>query len=384
MALNNYDVIVIGVGSMGSSACYWLAKRGYKVLGLEQFDIPHEKGSHTGQSRIIRKAYFEHADYVPLLEKVYKGWQELEELTAKHVYFRTGLVYFGDQESKMMKGVKNSSTLHQIKIEELTGEQAGLKWPGIEFPKNHKAIYEEDAGFITPEKAIILYIEEAIKCGAEIRKNETVLEWKKENDQIKITTNKDIYYSKKLIITAGAWAGKLLPHLKTELNVTRQTIAWMGIKNPKNFSFGNFPCWMVEDNERGCYYGFPILPKDRFDGPYGLKIAHHFPGTITDPDTVNRQITKEDEEDLRFALEKYLPGANGKVLSWKTCLYTNTKDENFIIDHLPEYDGAVTIACGFSGHGFKFVPVVGEMLADLAIEGKTQYPIDFLKLKRFL
>ena len=139
----------------------------------------------------------------------------------------------------------------------------------------------------------------------------------------------------------------------------------------------HFPCWLLEDEQRGIYYGFPILPAGRFNGPVALKVAHHYPGQIADPDNVNRQINAEDEEDIRFVLKKYLPDADHRIVAWKTCLYTNSTDENFIIDHLPGYDNDVTIACGFSGHGFKFVSVVGEVLADLAMEGKTSLPIGF-------
>jgi sarcosine oxidase len=383
MGANKYDVIIIGIGSMGISTCYWLAKRGYKVLGLDQFGIPHEQGSHTGQSRIIRKAYFEHPDYVPLLNRAYENWKEFETLTSKQLYFQTGLVYFGQSNNAVIKGVKESAALHQIKIDQLTREQAASTFPQFTLPGNFETVCEPDAGFITPEKAIQLYKEEAIKASADIRTNEIVLSWKKEDGSIKVVTNKNTYYSKKLIITAGAWAGKMLPQLKTELTVTRQTIAWVQTMHPDSFSLGNFPCWMLEEEGRGCYYGFPMLPADRFGGPVGLKLAHHYPGQKTNPDNVNRQINKEDEADLQYALAKYLPAANATIVAWKICLYANTKDENFIIDHLPGYDGDVTIACGFSGHGFKFVSVVGEILADLAIEGKTNMPIDFLSLKRF-
>src|SRR5258706_7788242 len=172
-----FEVIVIGVGSMGSSACYYLAKRGFKVLGLEQFDIPHEQGSYTGQSRIIRKAYFEHPDYVPLLKRAYENWEHLETLTGKQLFFRTGLIYFGKPDSAIIRGVNNSAILYQIKIDHLTQQQAVLKFPPFTIPENFVAIYEHDAGFITPEKAILLYKQEAIKAGADIRTKESVLEW---------------------------------------------------------------------------------------------------------------------------------------------------------------------------------------------------------------
>ena len=224
MNANNYDVIVIGVGSMGSASCYWLAKRGYKVLGLEQFTIPHELGSHGGQSRIIRKAYFEHPDYVPLLKKAYENWHQLEELTGNTVYFRTGLVYYGLPGRALIKGVKKAAALHDVRLENITRQQSLTQFPQFHVPEYFETIYEPDAGFIPPETAISFYKEEAEKNGAVIHMNEAVIEWKKENNGMKVVTDKSTYYSKKLIITAGAWAGKMLPQLGTELKVTRQVM----------------------------------------------------------------------------------------------------------------------------------------------------------------
>jgi sarcosine oxidase len=283
----------------------------------------------------------------------------------------------------MIDGVKESAYEHAIKIEELNHHQATLRFPVFTIPKDYKTIWEPDAGFITPEKAITLYKELAEKNGAAIHTRESVLEWRKEKDGIIVITNKSTYHSKKLIITAGAWAGKMLPQLGTSLKVTRQVIGWAAQKNPAAFSLENFPCWLLADNEEGAYYGFPILPADTFDGPIGLKIAYHYPGQLTDPDKVNREVNENDKEQIQNALARFLSGADHEELTCKTCLYTYSADENFIIDHLPGYNGDVTIACGFSGHGFKFVSVVGEILADLSMNGRTDLPIDFLSLKRF-
>ena len=383
-----FDIIVIGVGSMGSSACYFLAQRGYKVLGLEQFDISHEFGSHAGQSRIIRKAYFEHSDYVPLLNRAYENWKKLEEETGEQIYFRTGLVYFGPPDHQVIKGVKQSASLYGIEIENLDVSLSAKRFPQFNIPKDFECLYEPDAGFLTPEKAIRLYAEQAKKYGAEIHVQEKVLDpiatgWKKDGDGIIVRTNKNNYRCSKLVITAGAWAGRMIPGFQDKLKVTRQFVAWIKVNEENDFRLSNFPCWLIADNEMaGAYYGFPILPTEKFGQPAGLKLAHHHPDSETDPDNVNRQSTKEDEENLKYALDKHFPGSFESFLSSKICLYANSPDENFIIDKLPGYQDVV-IACGFSGHGFKFVSVVGEILADLAIEGKTELPIEFLSVKRF-
>jgi sarcosine oxidase len=379
---NHYSVIVIGVGSMGAAACYYLARRGVSVLGLEQFDLVHDRGSHAGQSRIIRKAYFEHPDYVPLLKHAYQNWQSLEQETNARVYYPTGIVYFGKPELATLKGIRKSASLYNIPVESLEQGQVSERFPQFKIPSGFEALFEPDAGFITPERAVHLYTQEAIKNGAVIKTQSSVKDWKQVGGIISITTASGEYTCEKLIVTAGAWTSKLIPHLKTELKVTQQLLAWVRPKNREIFSLENFPCWFVEDPQRGVFYGFPFLSSDRFDGPAGLKLAHHFPGELWDADNVSTAVSKGAEDTVRYALGKYLPEAGDEIVSFKHCLYTYSQDENFIIDHLPGYDKRVTVACGFSGHGFKFVSVVGEILADMAVDGKSELPIDFLSLKR--
>ena len=389
----SYDVIVIGVGSMGSAACYYLSKRGYKVLGLEQFGIAHEFGSHGGQSRIIRRAYFEHPDYVPLLETAYENWRSFEKQVGEQLYFETGLLYAGTSNNEIIKGVKRSATLYNIALEKLTVTDAAKRFPQFTFPENFKVLFEPGAGLIPPEKAIRLYTSQAEKAGATIRTNEKVIDWKKEGAGIIVRTGKDLYQCNKLIITAGAWAGKMIPGVADKIKVTRQFVAWIKTrptgssgraKNDDQFKLNEFPCWMIGDNEKqGCYYGFPLLDTGKFGEPAGLKLAHHFPNEVADPDNVDRQPRESDIQNLKYCLDNYLPGVFDAVLSTKICLYGNSPDENFIIDKLPGFEDNVSIACGFSGHGFKFASVVGEILADLAIEGKTGHPTEFLNAKRF-
>src|SRR5438105_1889790 len=380
-----FDVIVIGVGSMGSSACYHLAQRDCKILGLKQFDITHEFGAHAGQSRIIRKAYFENSNYVPLLHKAYQNWKTLEEETGTRVYFPTGLVYFGPRDHVLMQGVKRSASLYNIAIESVDSSTAAKRFPTFNIPKDFEILFEVDAGFVSPEKAIRQFAQQAIRNGAEIRTREKALDWKKEGDDIVVVTDKNIYRCKKLIVTAGAWAGKMISALSDKIKITRQFVAWINPKKWNDFELGTFPCWLMADNSTpGCYYGFPILPLSQFGGPVGFKLAHHYPALQTDPDDVNRQMMTSDKEDLRYVLDKYLPGCFESFLSYKICLYANSPDEDFIIDKLPGYEDQVAVACGFSGHGFKFASIIGEILADLAIDGKTALPIDFLRINRFL
>ena len=207
--------------------------------------------------------------------------------------------------------------------------------------------------------------------------------WKKEGSSITVITNRNVYRADRLIICAGAWSGKIIPSIPATLKVTKQIVGWMKPKKWNDFLLGNFPCWFLNDDDGTLFYGFPILPAKDFGGPVGLKLAMHKIGAEVNPDDVDRNIQQEDEEILRNILKKYMPEAAGSTLTLKSCLYTNSEDEDFIIDHLPGYDGKVTIACGFSGHGFKFASVIGEILADLAVKGKTDLPIEFLRLSRF-
>jgi sarcosine oxidase len=380
----SFDVIIIGVGSMGSSACYHLARRGYKVLGLEQFDISHEFGSHAGQSRIIRKAYFENSDYVPLLSRAYENWKAFEQETGEQLYFKTGLVYFGNPDDLLMKGVKQSASIYNIPLENFSAPSSRTQFPQFTVPDSFEALWEPDAGLVKPEKAIQLYAQQAVKKGAQIHSNEKVLEWKKDGSGVVIDTNKKSYYSQKLIITAGAWAKQMIPDLRTRIKITRQFVAWIKPKKWEDFVLGRFSCWLLADEERpGCYYGFPILPTT-FGNPQGLKLAHHYAAGETDPDTVDRKMNADDDDDLQYVLNKYFPGVFQSLITYKICLYANSPDEDFIIDHLPGYEDHVAIACGFSGHGFKFASVVGEIVADLAVDGKTDLPIGFLSAKRFV
>jgi sarcosine oxidase len=379
-----FDVIVLGVGSMGSSACYHLAKRCFKVLGIEQFDIPHEQGSHTGQSRIIRKAYGEDAEYVPLLEKAYQNWLMLESETGSQVYYETGLTYFGALDDPFLKTVKDSSRKYNIPLNDLTAEDCNYKYPQFNLPQNFQRLEEPEAGFITPERSILLNIQQAVLKGAVIRTKEKVLEWKRNTQSIiSVLTNRGTYKAGKLIITAGPWAGNMIPSLASTLTVTKQVLAWVKPKKWDLFTIGNFPCWMLVNKEY-TFYGFPILPVETFGNPEGLKLALHYPGPdVTDPGLVNRNTNVSDEEILIDFLKQFIPDGFENTLVMKTCLYTNTPDHNFIIDFLSGFDKDVVVATGFSGHGFKFVSVVGEVLADLAMNGLTDLPIGFLSAKRF-
>ena len=379
----HFDVVVLGVGSMGSATCFYLAKQGLSVLGLEQFDIPNEYGSHGGQSRIIRKAYFEHPDYVPLMIRAYENWKDLESLTGTKVYYATGLLYAGKREQLLVRGVRESAAKYNIKVNGISATEAKKQFPQFEIPDDYDILFEPDAGFLLPANCISLFAREAKKLGADIRTNQKVKSWREVENKIMVKTEEEEFTCAKLVITAGPWASKMIPELAAILKVTRQVLSWVEPEIKENFELGKLPCWMIVDgDDKGCYYGFPVLPPENFEGPSGLKLAYHYPGLVTDPDDVNRNTDSADESNLIDALKKFIPGGYKSTIELKTCMYTNTPDEDFIIDFLPGHENIV-VATGFSGHGFKFASVVGEILADLATNGKTDLPIGFLNAHRF-
>lgn len=375
----SYDVIVLGVGSMGAATCLELARRGYRVLGLERFGIPHGMGSHGGQSRIIRKAYYEHPDYVPLLESAYRGWRRLEAETGERVYHATGLLYFGEPSHPLMAGMRLSAAAYGVPVHDLSPAAQAERYPAFRLPEGFEGLVEPDAGFLTPERCILLQVRQAMALGACIRSGETVLSCSREGEGVDVRTSAGRYRAARLVVTAGPWAGRLLPLLSPRLRVTRQVLAWVEPRAVAGLGLGGLPCWTLGDADwPGIFYGFPMLDPGRFGGPPGLKLAHHAPAGETDPDRVERGIRPADLEPIRYFLGRYMPSVGDRFAEVTTCLYTNTPDEHFILDQLPGEDGRVVVAAGFSGHGFKFCPVVGEVMADLAVQGRTEHPVGFL------
>lgn len=384
--MNNplYDCIVIGVGSMGASACYHLASRGQKVLGIEQFSILHTNGAHSGQTRIIRKAYFEHPDYIPLLKRAYENWAALEIMTGEQVYYPCGLLYAAPARDALIEEVKKSAALYNIPLQRLTTDELSKIYPQFQLPDNFEVLLEPEAGFLDVGNAITRYALLAQSSGAEIHTGEKVIDWKRTADTTEVVTDKETYRCKKLVITAGPWSAQLIPGITDKLRITRQVLSWMQPAEPEKFTKDVFPCWMiVKPGTEGSYYGFPAMKEGEFGGPAGMKMALHYPGSTTTPGTIDRTVHPEDLEHLAAFTNEYIPGASEKINDTASCMYSNSPDEHFVIDHLPGTDQQVTVAWGFSGHGFKFVSVVGEVLADLVIEGETKLPVSFLGWQRF-
>ncbi|MDA0263883.1 MAG: N-methyl-L-tryptophan oxidase [Chloroflexi bacterium] len=372
----HYDAIVIGVGGMGSAAVYHLARRGLKVLGLEQYDTTHELGSSHGYSRMIRYTLQEHPSYVPLVRRAYELWHQLENASGERLVVTTGSVRAGPPDSPFFQNAKESCDIHHIPYEIMTGPETGKRFPGYRFPEGISSIYQSDGGFLLPERCIVSHVRAAQEAGAEVHGREAVLGWEPKGEGVEVRTGRDTHTARRLVVTAGAWAAKMVPQVARYAVPERQVLGWFQPERPGLFKPETFPVFGVLAEE-GRYYGFPS-----YSVP-GFKVgrSHHLRQQV-DPDTMDREVHPEDEEILRQFVGRYFPLAAGPVLMLKTCMYTNTPDEHFIIGALPSIP-QVSVAAGFSGHGFKFASVIGEIMADLAQHGETTHDISLFRLDRF-
>jgi sarcosine oxidase len=378
MRQQSFDVIVIGIGAMGASACYHLARRGVRVLGLEQFAIVHAMGSSHGHTRMIRLAYYEHPDYVPLLRRAYALWDELESETGERVLYRTGGIYMGAAGGEVVRGCVEAARTHALAYEALTHDDLQRRHPEFTLPDDYVGVWEPQAGFLLCERAVGLYARLALQAGAELHAHEPVTGVDLRQDGVTVTTAAGAYHAARAVFCGGAWSGRLLAGLGVNLVVTRQALGWLWPQRPEAFALGAFPVWGIEQPDGSLAYGFPMMS----DVP-GLKLARHGRGKVTDPDSVSRQPTDADRAEVLDIARRYLPAAaDAPTLASRICLYTNSPDGHFVIDRHP-LSPAACVACGFSGHGFKFASVVGEVLADLATTGQTSLPVGFLGLGRF-
>lgn len=377
MTRNTFDVIVLGVGGMGSAACFEVARRGRRVLGLEQFPLVHARGSSHGHTRIIRTAYYEHPGYVPLLWRAWERWYELEQTTGRHLLTECPCLNAGFPGGELVEGVRASVREHGLAAEELSGEDINRRFPALRFPAECVAVLEQAAGFLYVEECVRAHVDAAVSLGAEVHAEEPVREWKATGDGVEVTTDKGAYHAAKLIITAGAWATKLLTDIGVPLAVMRQTLLWFDVgTRAAEFRRGRFPIF-IADVPGGAFYGLPAIDR------HGLKVACHYGAPESGgPDGVNWAVTADDAAAIRPQLARYVPGL-GSLTKGQVCMYTVTPDRHFVIDRHPRFP-QVAVACGFSGHGFKFASVVGEVLADLADEGKTRYGIGLFRAGRFL
>lgn len=369
------DVLVLGVGGVGAAALDHLARRGLSVIGLDRWQPGHDQGSSHGETRVIRKAYFEHPDYVPLLERAYQLWGELEQDCGQPLFVRCGVLEVGPADGVVVPGVLASAQQHQLAVESLTAAEVTRRYPGFVVPADHIAVFERDAGFLYVERSLQSHVQHAIAAGARLQLGETIRSWALQGTSVEVVTDRETYSADRVVITAGAWAGQLLRDLGVPFQILRKTLYWQRTTDSSYDTDSGVPCFLFETPE-GAFYGFPAI-----DG-LGVKAAEHTGGLpLATPEAIDRRDDPGERARLQGFTRMHLPRLSTEVTRFATCFYTMTPDQNFVVDHWPSAP-QVVFAAGLSGHGYKFASVLGEVLADLCTSGQTSLPVEFLRADR--
>jgi len=373
--MTTFDLLVIGCGGVGSAALAHAARRGVRVLGLDRFAPPHPYGSSHGETRIIRLAYFEHPNYVPLLRRAYDLWAALEQRTQRTLYTETGLLQLGPPDGQVVPGVLASAAEHQLAVESLTPREIRKKFPGFVVPDDWHGVLEQRAGYLAVEDCVAAHLEVAQADGAQLWSNCVVQSWRPAGSGVVVETDRGPLSARKLVITAGSWAGQLLADLGITLEVRRKPLFWYETSFP-NFRQENRCPLFLHETPGGVFYGFP-----RIEGS-GLKVAEHSGGdVVADPLHVDRTLKPADQARIESFLREYLPQPDWQFRQHTVCLYTLSPDLHFLVDQHPAYP-QVVFAAGLSGHGFKFTSVLGEQLVERALAGAWTQPLEFLNLFR--
>jgi sarcosine oxidase len=371
-----YDAVVVGLGGMGSAALYHLARRGVRCCGIEQYGIAHSRGSSHGEARIIRKAYFEHPDYLPLLERAYGLWHELEEQSGTRLLVQCGLLLAAPAGSATLEGLERCYRTHDLPHERLQAGEACARYPQFKLDDSQQCFFDPQGGYLHVEACVQQHLALARDAGAVVRLDEPVQGWDSLRGVSRVLTANGVIEAKRIILTAGPWSGQVVRDLGIPLQILRKVQLWYDTPNLADYRLGAFPAYFVE-TPYGGFYGFPAI------GTLGIKVAEHTGGDpVMDPGRLKRDLRPDDETKILRFLSETFPGLQPRRTRHSVCMYTMSPDENFIIDRHPQYEDVV-FAAGFSGHGFKFASVVGEILADLATEGTTRHPIGFLRAGRF-
>lgn len=378
--MQRYEVVVVGLGAVGSAALEQLARRGCRVLGLDRFRPAHERGSSHGRTRIIRQAYFEHPAYVPLVLRAYELWQDLERHSGRSLLVRTGLLQVGPRDGAVIDGVLASARAHDLPVETLSAAEVAQRWPGFRLPVDSVGVYEAAAGILRVEDCVQAQLDQAVALGAEILCGAAVTSWEVRGGQVEVACDGERFLATRLVLAGGAWAAELLGSLRLPLVVLRKPQFWFRAEAEEYRADRGCPAYLFE-LPAGVFYGFPTLGGGGLEEGV-LKVAEHSGGEpVADPLAVDRNQREADRERVANFLREHLPRVSAHVVDHRVCLYTMTPDRHFVLDQMPGLP-QVVYAAGLSGHGFKFAPVLGAALADLALTGESPLPIEFLRAER--
>ena len=377
---NNYDVVVVGLGAMGSATLYQLAARGLRVLGLEQFSPGHTLGSSHGDSRIIRETYFEHPLYVPLVQRAHALWRELEERTGSTLMTITGGLMIGPREGTVVQGTLRSAREHRLPHEILDAEAVGRRYPAFTLPSDAVAVFDPRAGYLAPEACTAAHLDAARSLGAHTHFEEPVTAWTENGDGVSVKTPAARYSADRLVVTSGPWTGSLVRDLGLPLVIERQVLFWLAPaigERYDEYDRRHFPIFAYEFKAGTICYGFPRLTR-------GVKVSVMHDGeSVEDPSRVERSVSEGEAEPLRSALEPVLSAlARAPIRGSAVCLFTNTPDHDFIIDFHPLHR-RVLISSPCSGHGFKFASAIGELQADLVINARSKFDLTPFRIDRW-
>jgi sarcosine oxidase len=370
----SYDVVIAGSGAMGSAAARAVARRGLHVAAYDRFAPPHALGSSHGRSRIIREAYFEHPSYVPLVQDAYRLWDELEREAGVRLLLRTGGLMVGPPDGALVSGALASARRHGLAHEVLDATGIRERVPALRPAAGMAGVWEPNAGVLFPEAAITAQLDSARRHGATLRVDEPILSWRPDGDGVEVRTARESVRAGRLVLAAGAWLPALAPALP--LAVERVTLCWFEpARAPEAFDPGRFPVFILEHARDRFIYGFP-----RLDG--AVKIARHHEGEPADPAHPRHGVAPAEVEAVRALFRPFLPDADGPLRETAACMYTNTPDGHFVIGPDPRHP-AVTLVSACSGHGFKFAPAIGEIVADLVAGGGTRRDLTLFAPDRF-
>ena len=371
------DVAVIGLGAMGSAATYLLAKRGASVIGFDRFLPPHREGSTHGESRIIREAYFEQPFYVPIVQRAYELWHELEGETGTQLLLQTGGLMLSQRGGALVEGTRFSADRHGLDYEMMTAKEIRKQFPALQPGDDTVGIYEPRSGVLLAERCVEAHLARAAKFDVELHMNEPVAEWSVDDNGVTIRTEAGEYTASKVVLTLGPWMSEFRGSRRLPLTLERQVLYWFEpAQQPEDFTVGKLPIFAWEYDASAFCYGVPYIGA-------GVKFALHHQGEVTDLRSLNRVVDDVEVEGMRLLVRELMPALDGPLLRSEVCIYTNTPDEHFVIDTHPDNDNVIVVsAC--SGHGFKFSSVIGEAVTDLAAGEEPAIDLSPFRISRFM
>jgi sarcosine oxidase len=368
----SYEHVVVGLGAMGSAAAYHLARRGRRVLGLDRFTPPHALGSSHGESRIIREAYFEHPVYVPLVQRAYALWSELEQRSGARLYMKTGGLMIGLPDSDLVAGALRSARGHGLAHEILAADDVRARFPTLQPEPDMVGVLEPRAGVLFPQACIGAHLDLARAAGAQLRFDEPVLRWERLGQRIRVITARGEYLADSAIVAAGPWVSDLFPELALPFAIERQVLHWFAPDLATDaFDPARCPVHLWQFDGRQFFYGFPDLGS-------GVKLARHHHGAITTVSAVDRTVDAAEVDDIRALARRFVPHAATTLLRSDVCLYTNTPDEHFWLDRHPAHP-QVLVVSPCSGHGFKFASAIGEIVADEIVGAPPRFDLSLFR-----